>query len=621
MPRRGGEIDESERRIAYVAISFGGVQSFIAAARRTSDLWAASRILSHLSATAALAARGQLVLPASGDANDGDQGDEEGAAQDQLALPASEAPKRSFPNRILVEVDAGRAADAAKDAVAAVAKEWRALSAKTHGHAASAHDPVLATFPDLRWVTWEPSQSATPDLVAAWTTITAAATARKRVRAFAPHPGAGGQVCSLCGRFGNVTPPERIRSRLRRGEQLCAICLVKVDADAVTAWLGEPERKRFPSTASIAVTPFRACVLETIQATHSPELLAAVNAHLAAIDNVYSTLKAMGFSAPPTPGDGVGAWAEREGAWCYADTWSAESILHESGSDETNVASLESACIEGRRAATGLVNALVQANPDAPAPATYLAVLVQDGDDVGDRLDKGVAAAADPRAWLRDVSVGLANAAAEQTAAVLKGSGQPVYSGGDDMVALVPLASALNVADDCRKAYGNEARAFAAQASASSMLVCFHHSFPLQEAVARAQSALKQLKHDNPGKDRLGVIVLRRGGERARTSLLWQRSARSAARTLAGLARAFRGDLSPKLMADMTAERHGLVELSRDMGAHRSELERLLERHHGTAALDLVMGVEPIGGIRAPSDVDAWVDALQVARFFAAEAR
>lgn len=93
-----------------MALTLGGVQEFIGAARRTVDLWTASRLVSHLSHTAAQAAGGRLVLPAGG-AGSGN----------------------AFPNRILVAVPAGSAVVAARAATTAVHEEWRALARAVHG--------------------------------------------------------------------------------------------------------------------------------------------------------------------------------------------------------------------------------------------------------------------------------------------------------------------------------------------------------------------------------------------------------------------------------------------------------------------------------------------------------
>ena len=90
----------------------------------------------------------------------------------------------SFPNRILIEVDAGTAADAANAAVEAVTSEWRDIAAAVHGPSSDALSPVLDTFPDIRWVAWEPPEGSDADFRHAWNVVTEAAVARKRVRSF-----------------------------------------------------------------------------------------------------------------------------------------------------------------------------------------------------------------------------------------------------------------------------------------------------------------------------------------------------------------------------------------------------------------------------------------------------
>lgn len=602
-------------RVAYVALTIGGVQEFIGAARRTIDLWTASRLMSHLSQAAAEAIGGQLVLP------------------------GPTASGAAFPNRVVATVPVGTAAERAEAGAAATRRRWNELATAVHGLNAGDGKlaPSLATFPDVRWVAWEPPEGSTGDLIEAWRLLGEALVARKRAHTFPAYTGLGRQVCSLCGLRDRCDPPGGLNRR--RGEELCAVCAVKRDAKALSHSLGD-SLVRFPSTASIASAPFRRRVIDALALPESAGLQAAMEKHRQAVEALRTAFPALSVSTPhgayPGLDTSTGAragqakatasdWASLDGTWCYPDSWSVESIKRELPSDPPpdKVEALTKACSNGRTALSHLMSELLALTDVSSTPATYLALLAQDADHMGDRIRLGLAGAQyDPAAWLRDVSTALMASADKQSSAVEGLLGRTVYAGGDDLLALLPLSSALEAAGTCNQLFLDRLRPLVPRASASAALLCFHISYPLQEAVQRARDALHEAK--GAGRDRLAVVVLRRGGERARTMLPWEQRGRSAAGTLAGLAAGFGAGLSAGLMTDMAAERHGLAGLSGPTRGHRQELARLVGRHGPSHLLDLVNHLEPLkprGGPLGPEDIDAWVDGLQVARFLSQEAR
>ena len=111
----------------------------------------------------------------------------------------------------------------------------------------------------------------------------------------------------------------------------------------------------------------------------------------------------------------------------------------------------------GYEAAQNLEDLMV--DQGVPAPSPHLAVLVQDLDSMGKHLS-GEAPGQDgqPLDLSRghtvhtDVSARLAHTAARQRKAVEKVGGVVVYAGGDDLLALVPAASALEATRACRNA-------------------------------------------------------------------------------------------------------------------------------------------------------------------------
>ncbi|WP_239381879.1 type III-B CRISPR-associated protein Cas10/Cmr2, partial [Frankia sp. CIT1] len=118
----------------YVMLTLGGVQEFIAASRRTADLWTASRLMSRLCQVAVRGVtdgNGEPVLPAVADVPDG------------------------LPNRIFAVVPAGGARRLAERVARDVHAEWDALRTVTFTSVDDETRTSLDTFPVVRWVVWE----------------------------------------------------------------------------------------------------------------------------------------------------------------------------------------------------------------------------------------------------------------------------------------------------------------------------------------------------------------------------------------------------------------------------------------------------------------------------------
>ncbi len=285
------------------------------------------------------------------------------------------------------------------------------------------------------------------------------------------------------------------------------------------------------------------------------------------------------------------------------------------------------ACSEGRNACEDLVKALARVSGPGRPPASYLALIVQDADDMGRALSHArMPAGRVMREWHGQVSKGLVAIAREQAEALEDEHGRAVYAGGDDLLGLVPAANALRAAGRCRELFVTGTQGLLTRPSVSTAVVFFHVSYPLQDALGRARDALKAAKQ-RKGKASLALVVLRRGGERAASVLPWRgRSGSDPATSLAGLVEGFCGGLSPRLLHDMYDERHGIAELAGSSLDYGAEVSRLVTRHSGPGSplaqfVGRVREVEPSTDRLRASDVVAWVDALEIARFVAQEGR
>jgi CRISPR-associated protein Cmr2 len=304
-----------------------------------------------------------------------------------------------------------------------------------------------------------------------------------------------------------------------------------------------------------------------------------------------------------------------EGAWCQPEAWDPDSLRRD---HDLNSALDGDICAWGREAADALRTTARRAG--VAAPTSYLAVLAQDADELGVKLGTGHPAGGPLRDWHGRISAALHGAGEAQHAAIENCLGRVVYAGGDDVLALVPLATATRAARDSYAGFRAAVADVLPDATASTALVFFHASSPLQSAVATAQQLLTSAKrHGRPG---LGMAVLRRGGERATWISRWSTTSGEDALAqldvlVAAMRRPDEGDaLSARLTMGLERDHDELSSLNGEW--LRMELIRRAVRHgispDGAAAL-LALCSER-GQPAVPP-----VDATLVAQFLAAESR
>ncbi|MEU4827760.1 type III-B CRISPR-associated protein Cas10/Cmr2 [Actinomadura sp. NPDC023710] len=560
-----------------VIVTLPGVQRFVGESRRTADLFVSSRLMSELaSALVGAVPDGRLILPLTGG-------------------PGGEDDPAGMPNRVVAVAPPGEGGGLARRMADAAREAWRA------------HDPQneVTGFPDVQWVAVPPEADG---YAGQWSRAQKLLAQRKRSRDFAFAPVAVQRVCTLTGRW----PGTRAPGPGRRGEYLSKMGRIK---------RGYRGAERFPSTWSIASAPYRAGIIAA--ASESEGLRRAVEDLHDAAEMLRDDLRSGDAGQPVTvswrggdlPGiprrdDPVLQWLRSvEGSWCEPATWDPEALRLDHGLSAEPDGDI---CGLGRSAAVDLRRAAERAA--VAAPSAYLAVIAQDADHMGEslgRTDLGHAL----RGWHGKVSRALRAAGELQRDAVEAPDhlGRVVYAGGDDLLTLVPLAYAMKAA---RASYGAFQQALAhglPDATASTAVVFFHVSSPLQSAVAAAQELLGEAKkHHRPG---LGVTVMRRGGERATWISRWHTpSGGDVLEHLETLVDSMRGGaLSARLAMGLERDRDELSTLNEEW--LKMELTRRAVRHgvseQGAAALPELMRTGHGGG--PPSG------AALVAQFLSAE--
>ena len=383
-------------------------------------------------------------------------------------------------------------------------------------------------------------------------------------------------------------------------ERLCAVCTVKrllpeiLRSDKATE-LGLPQfsRTSYPSTSDIASAAFKQDLLHTLketdakQASHGTALQKALEALFNALEalkvrptNDLHTIPRLGKLVQRLPNhlQPLGKKIVRyDGEIFYEERYTIESFQESTG-ESPSEAQLEAAR-QKLRAVLTIADRLGIRKPEK-----YYAIVLMDGDQMG----KWISGAHDGLPRFRDIlypglaeellskdspdsqnqwtallelkrivtpsfhaliSFALNNFALRLVPKIVEElyPARLVYAGGDDVLALVPLRYALEIARLLRAAFsgeihfdGDNARVLFGSpeatgyveldgalvltmgppATASAGIAITHHLDPLDIALQAARSAERTAKHQY-GRNALSLYLLKRSGEELRVGNAW----------------------------------------------------------------------------------------------------
>jgi CRISPR-associated protein Cmr2 len=562
-------------------ISLGPVQEFIAQARRTRDLYQGSELLSKLSRCAAkkLQAEGELLIPAEY---------EKGS---------------SVTNKLYAVVPEGiEPCEIAKAVKKAVEGHWVGIAAQV-----KAKDSVVPLLDDGIDEAWNEQVVTLLEFYAAWEPLSddhfekarqkveRAVAARKNLRAFRQwekqrafkqwekQRGKKQRVnvpkSSLDGGRETVLKKERKhysfkKYRINDGEQLDAIGVIK-------RCLNPPDH--YPAIVNVAVGPW-------IEKVHKgqPDLLKDLrSACKSAKVHTFEKSKACVEHFP------------YDASVFFESRWEAieEEQKIELGSVKEIVRKIVRKCGE---------------------PHPYVACLVADGDHMGRRINQ-CSKPDELKGFSKKLS-GFAGA--------VKGiieddhQGSLVYAGGDDVLAFVPLATALDCADKLRKIFREK---LGEGATLSVGLGIGHEMEAMGELLELGREAEKLAKgaglDETKSRNALGIILDKRSGGRRSWRKQWTENPK-------GLIEAAQKVLTEQLGAKKVYEIEDILRRLpeppevEDQSAWttvlQKEVERALGRAGGEAGLDLkTVGLNWKGESDYPKTrelVGDWINRYIIAR-------
>jgi CRISPR-associated protein Cmr2 len=457
-------------------IHIGPVQEFIAAARRSRDLWYGSWLLSELSKAAALgvveaesANLHALIFPAPQSLADLQPDSDYGVVNEIVAL---------------IEGSPRDVAHAARDK----------LNSRLTGLAAAALDPLgdiihradadaqLRELVEFYWVAvpftdYEASRELADRLLAA----------RKNTRTFAPvswgDKGPPRRKSSLDGAresviIGDTQDAGRMyqRFKARPGEELSGVDLLKRLGQAGA-------QQTFPSTSHMAALPLRDALAE---AATNPQATAAWEAYRQTLPGTVLQQETIQHDLKlPLLGDLDGGllFASR-----LTDHLAGQAL---------------------KTAEQALPTFYNRAGLEPPLP--YYALLVGDGDFMGRTITTLTTATKN-----QSFSHALAGFADQAKTIIAGRSGAVVFAGGDDVMALLPLHTAVQCAAELADTFYQSLQPFGHTGQSptfSAGIAIVHHLEPLEDALALARRAERTAKRIRDGhKNALAVALDKRGG-------------------------------------------------------------------------------------------------------------
>ncbi len=557
-----------------VHFTLGPVQEFVAQARRTRDLWAGSFLLSFLSAQAM-----KVVLEApDGQINFPDVGTAEKVTDPLLAAtmgkPLEENPQPfigSIPNRFKATVPDDFDA---YQLDMAITRAWKGIADSVFdsflrdfleqydpGAFASRKrlwDQQIAEFWDVNWVMGDASakgDSQWLDQRKNW-----------RTRCLSDQEG---EKCSLMGDWQELSgysvydrkkrhefwqalsqQTKGGARNIRDGEYLCAISLVKRlfptlnrhSLKQVIQWVpggNVQQLTNWPSTTYLSALPWLlSCYRdsEKHQALKSYlQLIVNEKAKRSDVQLMMSEQVSHFSELQQARTDGLRVRdpeSQGSGNYFYPDDIDGDLFnIHSLANFRSTYLSVQAMTADSRSAASDpdqdLRKVLLEGLSELYSclgekgkkcqPRSYYALLIMDGDRLGALLRRY----AQGEQQTANVSKPLRVFTRQVPQTVARHQGLTLYAGGDDVLAMLPLHSALACADALNQQYR---AAFAAQgvdATASAAVLFVHHQYPLSNALQTAHALLDDVAKVENGRDSCVVAVLNQGGQHLQWVNAW----------------------------------------------------------------------------------------------------
>jgi len=485
--------------------TLGPVQGFVAQARRTRDFWAGSFLLSWLAGVAmktVIKQGGKIEFPT---ADEGYLAWLEGQGRGQPPRQGG------IPNRFKAKVSDQFRPEQVTEAVKIA---WQALAEQVWWEDLERHCQL---YPGSRAI-WDRQINGFWEIAWAFGNDDSLLDRRKNWRTQSA-PDEAGIKCSVMAGWqelsGLPAPDTKALNKfwqpvradcgrdLAEDEALCAIAFVKrrfphhfeqFKTDMPSNWTlhGWRVNPRTPSTLDLAAANWLANV---VKSEAEPALL-----------KLHEAAGRLPFS----PGDcGVNRLR------CVRDAYRKQRGLE----DHLNSSVLFAHVLDSKkecpdRQAVQDVKQAIKALKLKESPAPFYAILLMDGDSLGELLRQAGPAVSDALDCFTKKVPGIVD----------QYNGFLIYAGGDDVLALLPLEDALSCAAAIRQCYRDAFTDQKLLSTISAAVEYAHVKSPLTRIMGDAHNLLDEIAKDGRGRDAIAVRVWKPGGQALEWAMPWERA-------------------------------------------------------------------------------------------------
>ncbi len=486
--------------------AIGPVQSFIASARRTGDLQFGSWLLSELAKAAAKSiadkyGRDSLIFPAP-----------------QSIADLAENTELSVANKIVALID-DSPQDVGKAVRIAINTRLHSIKNRAYKDMGPIEDVIAnKQIDDLVEYFWVAAPYNAQDYVVTRTKLENMMAARKNTRDFRKVDwGSNKPKSSIDGQLESVIPDNKYNQRgdskevgekkakalymnyeAKPAEYLSGVDLLKRRGHAL---LNRSPVENFPSTSHMAALPYLER-LNLLPTTSVPQIQKIWNEYVTELGRIALSPNLEQIPYTFSPHAILGKY---DGSLLFEER--LVDMVDASSLSPTDKAKLENVKQKLHSFYKEVDDILGKGHP-----SPYYAILLADGDRMGKVIDnqKG-------EKGHRQVSQALDTFARGVQKIVKKYQGALIYSGGDDVLALVPLHTLIACARELSLSFYNELKRGGFQdkdgnkPTLSVGIVIVHHLDPLQDALNLARAAEAKAKSVD-GKNGLAITVSKRSG-------------------------------------------------------------------------------------------------------------
>ena len=456
-----------------IRVSIGPVQEFITEARKTRDLHTGSRLLSLATQESMKPIREFIIYP---------------------YLGGSNARPESIPNLYMAIIPQEGLESTLKQMELALSKFLNEIGNKVFNKLPgcdSCDTQWKNQIKDHFYMNWAAIPITIDELANSYKSkvkdIQHFFDERKMTRTFDQWSGSNAEKCVQCGHresmpktlFSKLQQDKKFKFQIKENERLCAICLLKRFYDVHDI--------KFESVSDISVRPFK----QLIEGSETEE---EITPFLNAINDLRKSLD----------GTIVNKIEDLGGEWFYREHLDHTFIEKQYGLKSITGTELKKLAGSAQEELKNIYTIY------DTKPCKYYMILNMDGDDMGKLMSGDSLGDKD---FTIDYQMNLSKILAksgEKLSNLIKneGNGYTVYSGGDDLLAFLPIKTGLPIINKLRDSFSEEFKNINKTQTSSSGIVILHHHDLLRRGLIESRKNVDVAKEWFKKKDAF-VITLK----------------------------------------------------------------------------------------------------------------